>query len=72
MKAYKNELGRYEIEDGTTLTSGHPIKYYESELGVWLEGRIEHNGDDYYFFNPNGKHLPMYNGVEVKDNRKSE
>ena len=69
MKAYKNNRGRYELENGTELTCGHCIKYLETELGVWVEGRVEHNGKDYYFFNPNGKHLPLYDGVEVIDIR---
>lgn len=71
MKFYKNDMGRYESEDGKVyFSSGHPVKYYHSELGIWLEGRIEHNGKDYYFFNPNGSHLPLYEGVELQDNRK--
>lgn len=67
MKFYKNKNNRYVSEDGGfELTCGFTIKYYHQELGVWIDGRIEHNGKDYYFYNNEGENLNLYNGVILK------
>ncbi len=68
MRFYKNKNYRYESEDrNVELTCGFPVKYYYEELGVWIEGRIEHNGKDYYFYNNNGKSLNLYAGVMLEE-----
>ncbi|MDU7215215.1 MAG: DUF5348 domain-containing protein [Clostridium paraputrificum] len=67
MKFYKNKNYRYESEDRKfELTCDFPVKYYYEEFEVWIEGRIEHNGKDYYFYNNNGKNLNLSDGVMLE------
>ncbi|WP_300381216.1 DUF5348 domain-containing protein [Clostridium sp.] len=71
MKFYKNKSGRYEAQDRSTyFTSGQPVKYLEVNLDIWIDGRIEHNGKDYYFISNSGKKISLYDGVILKDERK--
>ncbi|HAT4225040.1 DUF5348 domain-containing protein [Clostridium perfringens] len=66
-KIFKNENKRYEL-DGTVLSSGDPVLL---NLGTedepqWVRGRIEHDGDDYYFLARSEKHISLTDGDEVK------
>jgi len=49
-KLEKNQTGRWEY-GGRELTCGDMV---EIDIGIWLRGRIEHNGRDYCFLAPDG------------------
>lgn len=68
-----NESGRYELLDEqgnylTYFTCGELIDIYDPDKEEWLQGRIEHNDNynGYYFFNPNGRHRSLWNGVKAR------
>lgn len=63
---YKNSCGKFETEDGKTFSCGHAIALNVGE-DQWIEGRIEHDGRDYYFCCPNGKHISLRDGDQIKD-----
>lgn len=65
-----NKYGRYELidEEGNCLTyftSGDPIDIYDETLEEWLQGRVEYddNYGGYYFYNINGRHRSIWDGV---------
>lgn len=67
----KNDDGRYELinSDGkyiTYFTSGEPIEIWNGT--IWMRGRIEYNHDiqDYYFYNPNGRHISLHDGLKAR------
>lgn len=62
---YKNSLGRYEgLRSKCYVTCGEAVTLYENRKSY--KGRIEHNGQDYYFYNPTGDHKELYEGVHMK------
>lgn len=67
-KIYKNSNGKFETEDGWTLSCGSPIALNvgDNDKEQWIEGRVEHNGKDYYFHCPNGKHINLKDGDQIK------
>ena len=70
MRFYKNKSGRYEAEDGSIyFTCGQPVRYFDENLEMWKDGRVEHNGKDYYVYLNNGEKIDLYLGVILDDNR---
>ncbi|MBN1073238.1 hypothetical protein FDB55_01930 [Clostridium botulinum] len=64
-----NELGRYEMEDGTYFTSGDSIEVFNNTK--WIKGRIEysHENSDYYFLNECvGIYIYNLQGVKARCN----
>ena len=65
-KVYKNEQGRFQLEnDSWYWTSGDVMQIYDEELKQWLDGRVEHNGDDYYWTDDEC-FIHLYNGMMVR------
>lgn len=68
------EDGRYGLYDTTGnyltyFTSGDSIDLYIEDYG-WISGRVEYNDDynGYYFYNPEGRHRSLWNGLKVRCN----
>lgn len=45
-KLYKNDCGKYEIDDWEWFSCGSVIEL--CLCGTWVRTRIEHDGNDYY------------------------
>lgn len=55
----KRSDGRYGLDDGYYWTCGcHMVLFYD---GVWLTGRVEHDGN-YYFMDGKNK-IYLHNGL---------
>lgn len=55
---YKNDSGRYEIDETNYFTSGSPIEilvYDEDHGNRWVATRVEHKDGDYYAVGFSGK-----------------
>lgn len=70
----KREDGRVELQDEngnyiTYFTSGEPIEIFVEGYG-WINGRVEHSDDygGYYFYNLEGRHRSLYNGIKARCN----
>lgn len=63
-KLRKNEIGRWEIRDHE-FSSGSCL---EIKLGGrWINGVIEHNGEDYYFYTQaEGIPIKLYNNMDAR------
>ena len=66
--------GRYELQDEkgnylTYFTSGDLIEIYIDGYG-WITGRVEYSNDygGYYFYNPEGRHRSLYDGIKARCN----
>lgn len=59
----KNQTGRWEYGH-RELTCGDVV---EIDIGVWIRGRIEHNGRDYYLLAPNGMtEIRLHKGLPAR------
>jgi len=51
---YRNENGRFELDDYTEFTSGSSIEFLTwddwDEAEKWIAARIEHTDGDYYLY----------------------
>jgi hypothetical protein len=63
-----NAQGRYCIEDETCyFTSGDSIELYvDFDCNTWVKGRIEHNGNDYYFIADDGMKVTGLTGIKAR------
>lgn len=52
----KNDCGRWEV-DGCELASGSVVEILPAEEKTWINGRIEHDGKDYYLLASRGAEL---------------
>ncbi|MGL5381795.1 DUF5348 domain-containing protein [Clostridium sp.] len=65
-KIYKNEQGRYQLEnDSYYWTCGDSMLVYDEDEEQWLNGRVEYGDRDYYWTNDDYD-VPLYNGLEVR------
>ena len=67
-KIFKNDFGRYESE-ATVFTSGDKVSINlgTEEVAQWVDGWIEHDGEDYYFLSPSDKHIHLKDGDILKE-----
>ena len=45
-KLYKNECGKFEIDEWHWFSCGNCVELFL--CGTWVSTRIEHDGEDYY------------------------
>lgn len=59
--------GRYSLND-IELTCGYPLEVYNSEHQGWEAGKVEHSSKygGYYFYNYDGSHKPLFDGMKVR------
>ena len=61
-----NSQGRYNLDTMTEFyfTCGNIIEV--DVEGQWQRGRIEHDNEDYYFCNYEGKNIHLYEGMKAR------
>ncbi|MEG2338161.1 MAG: DUF5348 domain-containing protein [Clostridium sp.] len=61
-RIFKNQAGRYALEDGFYWTSGDAMELFYD--GEWLKGRVEHSTD--YYFTDDDCTIPLETGMLAK------
>ena len=60
-----DENGYYTIDE-QELNCGRYIELFDPSTGWWIQGRVEHNGDEYYFCNYVIRNRPLKLGMQAR------
>ena len=60
-----DENGYYTIGE-QELNCGRYMELFDPSTGWWIQGRVEHNGDEYYFCNYVIRNRPLKSGMRAR------